>query len=35
MEPQKQFWDQEMDGKGKPAEPEKKNSFTVGPGSNQ
>lgn len=33
MEPQKQFCDQEMDGKGKPAEPE--NSFTVGPGSNQ
>jgi len=35
MEPQKQPWDQEMDGKGKPAEPVKKYSFTVGPGSNQ
>lgn len=35
MKPQKQQWDQEMEGKGKPAEPGKKNSFTVGPGSNQ
>lgn len=35
MEPQKQHWDQEMEGKGKPAEIGKKNSFTVGPGSNQ
>lgn len=35
MEPQKQHQDQEMEGKGKPAEPGKKNGFTVGPGSNQ
>ena len=34
-EPQKQHWDQETNGKGKPAEPGKKNRFTVGPGSNQ
>lgn len=35
MEPQKQHQDQKMDGNGKLVEPGKKNSFTVGAGSNQ